>query len=116
MMIADGTFWGRRTLRAETVREWTHRFAPAESRGLGWDMKSAQSEMKKPGERPSAGDRFSMRSFGHTGYTGTSIWIDPENQMFAVLLTNRVHPTSANEKLNNFRPVFHDAVAVAFGI
>src|SRR5262249_10231898 len=62
MMIAEGIFWGRRIVKADTVREWTHRAVPTNSRGLGWDTKSAQSEMEKPGLRPSAGDRFSMRS------------------------------------------------------
>jgi CubicO group peptidase (beta-lactamase class C family) len=63
-----------------------------------------------------------MRSFGHTGFTGTSIWIDPEHELFAILLTNRVHPVTEKPvkgkllKISQFRPVFHDAVARACGI
>ncbi len=70
----------------------------AGSRALGWDMWS-------PG--CSAGTKFSKSSFGHTGYTGTSIWIDPENDSFAVLLTNRVHPDDS-ASLVELRPKFHD--------
>lgn len=110
MMISEGTFWGRRIVKADTVRTWTQRQSDASSRALGWDTKT-------PGEHySSAGSKFSTHSFGHTGYTGTSIWIDPVNQMFAILLTNRVHPTSNNNKLTHVRPKFADAVATAFGI
>lgn len=108
MMLAEGIFWGKRIITAETVREWTRRISPESSRGLGWDTKSEHGS--------SAGAKLSPHAYGHTGYTGTSIWIDPQEQLFAVLLTNRVHPTSANEKLIKFRPRFHDAVATAFGI
>jgi CubicO group peptidase (beta-lactamase class C family) len=70
---------------------------------LGWDTKSPEGS--------SAGSRFGPRSFGHTGYTGTSIWVDPDARTYAILLTNRVHPTSENTKIIQFRPRFHDAVA-----
>ena len=53
---------------------------------------------------------MSARAIGHTGFTGTSLWIDPERDMYAVLLTNRVHPTRANEKLLPLRGRFHDAL------
>jgi len=52
---------------------------------------------------------------GHLGFTGTSFWIDPEKEMVIVLLTNRVHPTRDNEKIKEFRPLFHDTVFKAFG-
>ena len=67
----------------------TRRQSPESSRALGWDTPSARS---------SAGDYFSARSFGHTGYTGTSLWIDPTQQLAVVLLTNRVNPTRENKK------------------
>jgi len=51
-----------------------------------------------------------MKSYGHTGFTGTTVWIDPEQAIFAVLLTNRVHPTADNQKLTPFRPRFHNLV------
>lgn len=81
---------------------FTRRQEEKSTRALGWDTKSLTGS--------SAGARFGPRSFGHTGYTGTSVWIDPEAGRFAILLTNRVHPTSANTRLLAFRPTFHDAV------
>jgi CubicO group peptidase (beta-lactamase class C family) len=52
-----------------------------------------------------------VRSFGHTGFTGTSLWIDPEQRLFVVLLTNRVHPTRANNAIRAVRAQVADAVA-----
>ncbi len=68
---------------------------------LGWDTPSAPS---------SAGRRFSAASFGHLGYTGTSIWIDPTTEMEVALLSNRVHPTRRNDAVKQFRPVIHDLI------
>jgi CubicO group peptidase (beta-lactamase class C family) len=62
---------------------------PGSSRALGWDT---------PSEGSSAGVLMSARSFGHTGFTGTSIWIDPTRELVVVLLSNRVHPTRANQQ------------------
>ncbi len=73
---------------------------------LGWDTKS--------GSPSSAGRRMGPRTFGHLGFTGTSIWIDPDDDVVVVLLTNRVHPSRANEKIRGFRPAFHDGVMSAF--
>jgi len=72
---------------------------------LGWDTKSDEGS--------SAGKHFGRRSFGHLGFTGTSLWIDPDQELVAVLLTNRVHPSRANEKIRGFRPAFHDGIAAA---
>lgn len=71
------------------------------SRGLGWDT---------PSGRSSSGTIMSARSFGHTGYTGTSIWIDPTRQLVIILLTNRVNPTRVTPKFGNIRGVVADAV------
>lgn len=78
---------------------------PESSWALGWDTPSKPS---------STGRFFSPRSFGHLGYTGTSLWIDPEQDLVAVLLTNRVHPTSRNLKIRTFRPLIHDLVYQEF--
>ena len=102
MMLAEGQKW----VKPETVALFTRRQAEASSRGLGWDTRSATGS--------SSGSKFSMRSFGHTGYTGTSVWCDPGRQVFVALLTNRVHPSSENLKISAVRPQFHDAVASAF--
>jgi CubicO group peptidase (beta-lactamase class C family) len=72
---------------------------------LGWEARS---------ETDSAGRRMSPKSFGHLGFTGTSIWCDPQRDLVVVLLTNRVHPSRANEKIKGFRPAFHDGILAAF--
>jgi CubicO group peptidase (beta-lactamase class C family) len=74
---------------------------PHSSWALGWDTPSAPS---------SAGAYFSDCSFGHLGYTGTSLWIDPARRLEVVLLSNRVHPTRRNERIRRFRPHIHDLV------
>lgn len=53
---------------------------------------------------------MSGHAFGHTGFTGTSLWLDPDQGRYAVLLTNRVHPTRGNDAIQRIRPAFHDAV------
>jgi len=89
MLLNGGEYGGVRLLRPETVARWTAPQDPGSSRALGWDT---------PSERSSAGPYFGPRAFGHTGYTGTSLWVDPERGVFVVLLTNRVNPSSANQK------------------
>lgn len=90
-------------LNGELVRQFTTRqeSAPGASWALGWDTPSAPS---------SAGSRFSGQSFGHLGYTGTSLWVDPLCELEVVLLSNRVHPSRRNEKIKIFRPYIHDLV------
>jgi serine-type D-Ala-D-Ala carboxypeptidase len=97
---------GRPILRPETVTVFTRReSAPAgTSRALGWDTPSAPSQ---------SGKHFSPASFGHLGYTGTSLWIDPERQFSITLLTNRTWPDCANQAIKQVRPRFHDAVIEA---
>ena len=79
---------------------------PGSSRALGWDTMLATS---------SCGTRMSPRAFGHTGYTGTSLWIDPDRGIYVVLLTNRVHPTRENDAIKRVRPAVHDAVMSDIG-
>ena len=61
----------------------------------------------------SCGTQMSARAIGHTGFTGTSLWIDPVADTYVVLLTNRVHPTRTNDAILQVRPAFHDAVMAA---
>jgi CubicO group peptidase (beta-lactamase class C family) len=75
---------------------------PGSSRGLGWDTMLPTS---------SCGTRWSASAIGHTGFTGTSLWLDPASDRYAVLLTNRVHPTRDNDRIQQVRRDFHDAVA-----
>ncbi|MBX3120289.1 MAG: serine hydrolase [Fimbriimonadaceae bacterium] len=102
MMLNRGEMNGRQLIRPSTVESWTMRQSVESTRALGWDTKAEVVA--------SAGSLMHATAYGHTGYTGTSIWIDPEAEMFAVLLSNRVHPTSENTKLLDFRGVFHDCV------
>ena len=113
MLLNGGSMRGERLLQAATIARFTRRAerAPGSSRALGWDTPSRSSS----GGPSSAGDLFSRSSFGHTGFTGTSIWVDPERELFAVLLTNRVHPTRENGGIVRLRPAFHDAVIGAIG-
>ncbi len=78
---------------------------PGSSRALGWDTPSGQS---------SAGTLFGPHSFGHTGFTGTSMWIDPERGLYLILLTNRVHPTRENGKIAQVRRKLADAAVLCF--
>lgn len=77
-------------------------FPKESSWGLGWDSPSRQHS--------SSGRFFSGNSFGHLGYTGTSIWVDQEKDLTVILLTNRVHPSHENKKIQVFRPELHDLV------
>ena len=94
---------GRAILRPETVALFTARQSSPlnTSRALGWDTPSSPSQ---------AGKYFSPNSFGHLGYTGTSLWIDPERQLSVTLLTNRTWPDCSNQAIKQFRSKFHDAV------
>jgi beta-N-acetylhexosaminidase len=98
---------GGRLVSGETVDLFTRRdgAVPGSSRALGWDTKSTLGS--------SAGLAFSEQSFGHTGFTGTSIWIDPTRDLFVILLTNRVHPTRDNNLIREARPAVADAVVRA---
>ncbi len=89
---------------ADVIAAFTARFDDTSSRALGWDT---------PEGRSSAGDYFTDRAYGHTGFTGTSIWIDPELDLWVVLLTNRVHPTRENQSHVSLRRAVHDAAALA---
>jgi CubicO group peptidase (beta-lactamase class C family) len=95
-------------VRKETLKVFTQRQnSPHEtSRALGWDTPSGVSQ---------SGKYFSKSSFGHLGYTGTSLWIDPEQQISVTLLTNRTWPDSSNKAITELRPEFHDAVMQALG-
>ena len=97
---------GRPILRAETIELFTRReAAPAgTSRALGWDTPSTPSQ---------SGKYFGFRSFGHLGYTGTSLWIDRDRQLSVTLLTNRTWPDCQNQAIKQVRPAVHDAVIEA---
>jgi CubicO group peptidase (beta-lactamase class C family) len=100
---------GAPILRSQTIATFTRKQeSPAgTSRALGWDTPSSPSQ---------AGKYFSPKSFGHLGYTGTSLWIDPEKQLSITLLTNRTWPDCSNQTIKKIRPRFHDAVVESLGL
>jgi serine-type D-Ala-D-Ala carboxypeptidase len=91
MMLNGGEFDGVRILSPLSVERMTeiHPRVPGSGRGFGWDLDSGYATVK--------GDLFGARSYGHSGYTGTSLWIDPETETAVVFLTNRVHPDDKGE-------------------
>ncbi|MFW5973314.1 MAG: glycoside hydrolase family 3 N-terminal domain-containing protein, partial [Bacteroidota bacterium] len=104
MMINEGRIGGRQFLRPETIRLFTTRVDPnGSTRALGWDTRTLNGNS-------SAGTLFGPRSFGHTGFTGTSIWFDPDQRLYVILLTNRVHPTRENSRHVLVRSALADIV------
>ncbi len=111
MMLYQGQLGDSVIFQAETIELFTQRanmLDEENSRCLGWDS---------PHEMSSGGVYLSPNSFGHTGYTGTSIWIDPDNQLFVILLTNAVHPDRKYKYPNYFdwRQRIHSAVYESLG-
>jgi CubicO group peptidase (beta-lactamase class C family) len=108
MLLNGGIYAHRRILARATIQEFTRRQTVGDSaRALGWDV---------PVPPSMSGRYFSPRSFGHLGFTGTSLWIDPDRQLFVILLTNRVHPTRDNRQIRDVWPALHDAIIEALGI
>jgi beta-N-acetylhexosaminidase len=108
MILNGGIYAYHRLLTRAIIDQFTARQPVGDSaRALGWDVITQPS---------SSGHDFSPISFGHTGFTGTSLWIDPERGLFVLLLTNRVNPTRANEKIRQVRPALHDAVMESLGL
>ena len=102
MLLHKGEYKGKRIVKRATVEKFTSRQSDQSSRGLGWDTKWTGAS--------SGGKRISVGSYGHTGFTGTSLWTDKKRGVYVVLLTNRVHPTRENRKLYAVRGAIHDAI------
>jgi serine-type D-Ala-D-Ala carboxypeptidase len=105
-MLQGGTPRVPRFVQRPTLEIFTRRedFPPGTSRALGWDTPSQPSQ---------SGKYFSSRSYGHLGYTGSSLWIDPDRQLSITLLTNRTWPDRGSQLIQQIRPAFHDAVVEA---
>jgi CubicO group peptidase (beta-lactamase class C family) len=113
MMLRRGTLDGARILKPETIQRFTAHADTASNRALGWEKPSRPN---MHGETPSAawaGSLMSSRAFGHTGFTGTSIAIDPELDLYVILLSNRVNPTRNNPKITAVRRRLADVVVSA---
>jgi beta-N-acetylhexosaminidase len=100
MLASGGTLDGERFLSPETINAFVGVDAGGR-RALGWDR-------NREGHAPSAGSRFGANSFGHTGFTGTSLWIDPDRGAFAILLSNRVHPGGTPATIDGVRATVAD--------
>jgi beta-glucosidase-like glycosyl hydrolase/CubicO group peptidase (beta-lactamase class C family) len=105
MLLNGGAFEQQRLVSRATLERFVAKAGvPDSSRALGWDTMVPAT---------SSGSLLSARSFGHTGFTGTSMWMDPERNLFVILLTNRVHPTRDNNLIRQARPAVADAVVKA---
>jgi CubicO group peptidase (beta-lactamase class C family) len=102
VLMNKGKLGNKQFIQQSTVEYFTKKYSNESSRAIGWDTKSETGS--------SSGDYFSSNSFGHTGFTGTSIWADPERNLFVVFLTNRVYPTRENGKLGKVRPELHNTI------
>lgn len=107
MLMRGGAMDNHRYLQKSTLKKFLSRSSSA--RALGWDLRS-------PDGHSSAGDYFSNRSYGHLGFTGTSLWIDPEKELAVILLSNRVYPSAENIRIRKFRPQLHNTVAQCLGL
>lgn len=101
MMLNGGEYNGVRIAKPSTIARWTARQGRESSRALGWESPDGGS---------SAGSFFSPWSYGHTGFTGTSIWIDPQKDLFVVVLTNAVNPTRRTSRHFQLRREVVDVV------
>jgi CubicO group peptidase (beta-lactamase class C family) len=107
MLINEGIYRGNPLISKATFKAMVQNYTEGleENRAWGWCVKGR--------EISSGGDVISPKAFGHTGFTGTSIWTDIENDIYVILLTNRVHPTRENNHIIRFRRLFHNAVLAA---
>ena len=103
MLLNGGQFNGITFFEKETIREFAKAHYYYNRRGLGWDKPS----LEKGGP---TSDKASHNTFGHTGFTGTCVWMDPDKSLLYIFLSNRTYPTADNKKLlhQNVRTRIHD--------
>ncbi|MCH7852511.1 MAG: serine hydrolase, partial [Candidatus Marinimicrobia bacterium] len=108
LYLNGGLIFGTRLVQEQTPAMFIEpqELPPESGRALFWQMASSTAH---------AGDLLSSAAFGHTGFTGTSLWIDPERELIVVLLTNRVHPSRENSRIKGIRREFHNAVVRSLG-
>jgi beta-N-acetylhexosaminidase len=112
MLLNGGQYAGQKLLTEQTIRYFTAAHYPGNRRGIGFDKPAAQ-----PGTGPTCA-QASLSGFGHTGFTGTMCWADPDSGIVFVFLSNRVHPDAGNKKLQdlNIRTQIQEEIYEAFGI
>lgn len=132
MYLQDGAWQGRHIISVATIREATRLQTAGlnDSYGLGWRLLRTGRPCAAPPYRsaltraifprpidapppPPAGGRLSAQTYGHTGFTGTSLVLDPINDLMLILLTNRIHPDATRAGIDHVRARWHDAVATA---
>ena len=108
LYLNGGLIFGTRLVQEQTPAMFIEpqELPPGSGRALFWQMASSTAH---------AGDLLSSAAFGHTGFTGTSLWIDPDKELIVVLLTNRVHPSRENSRIKGIRREFHNAVVRSLG-
>jgi CubicO group peptidase (beta-lactamase class C family) len=109
MLLNKGTMSGARILKPQTVDQMTTPQSPLKKpklRGLGWDIEAPLSSNRD--------ELFPVGAYGHLGYTGTSIWIDPVTETYIIVLSNRVHPDGKGD-VQELRASIKSAVAEALG-
>lgn len=109
MLHNGGSYGGRQYISRETLDSFNHRYFENNRRGLGWD--------KKDGKKDAASKLASDRSYGHTGFTGSMVWADPESDLIYIFLSNRIYPDAENWRLAelNTRTRIHDVLYKALG-
>ncbi len=95
MLLNGGSYGGEQYLKTESIAKFAHRVPNSTRRGMGFDMKELN-----PNRNINTSELASDRTYGHTGFTGTCIWNDPDNDMIFVFLSNRTYPSARNNKLN----------------
>lgn len=103
MLLNNGYYRGEKYLNESTVEQFTQSYSRESARGLGWDTGNGAEEHR-------TGNTFSLSAYGHTGYTGTSLWIDPGHNVFIVFLTNRTYGGQIDRRIYTFRPQLHDSI------
>ena len=96
MNLQDGYYGGDRYLIPSVVKEFTQQQYLNNRRGLGWDKPDTRPREYNPVSWFASGD-----TYGHSGFTGTSVWVDPEYELIYVFLSNRIYPKRDNKKLND---------------
>jgi beta-N-acetylhexosaminidase len=101
----NGNYGGKQFFKTPIVTEFAQQQNPTNRRGLGWDKPD-------PNGMGPTSNKASVNTFGHTGFTGTCAWVDPDQKLVYIFLSNRVYPTAANQKLltNSYRTRIHDVI------
>src|SRR5690554_595158 len=112
MMLQQGKYGGRDLLEGKTINQFTGRQSAQSRRAWGWDKPALERD-----RGGNAGVLAPKSSFGHTGFTGTAVWADPENNLIYVFLANRIHPSATNEGLfkDKVRTEIHDVIYRSLG-